>query len=508
MSAMISIPRRLSARSPSIWPALVLLAIGEVCSAAPGPAPAPAPAHAPAPPPMPGPASASGLASARPHASAPDLALALAPAPAIEKIALVRSSVYLNGPWKFHLGDDPSWAAPEIDDSNWESVDLTPPPGAHDADVGLTGYVPGWGARGHAGYSGYAWYRLHITVDNPEQFALSLAGPTAVDSAYQVFLNGALLGSAGSGFSGATPNVVSIQPRLFAVPLDLLLTHRSAGDVIAFRVWMGPWDLDDPGAGGMHVAPALGQADAIEMLYEMQWLQTIRGYIVEVAEAVVFALLALMALSLSFRRHRDPYHWLAAALVLTALYRANQAVFFWGQFETVHAFEWISTVFLYPMCLAAWTLAWRAWLRLDQMPWLTRLVGALGVAYMLARFLTASWFHGMTAHWVATAADGSIVVIRLVFLSLTAAIAFQGVRRTGREGWLTLPALLLVSVGQFSQELSQLGVQGIWFPFGTGVSRAQFAYAAFDVVLFFLLLRRVRLLSTAIFSAILETKRA
>jgi hypothetical protein len=112
---------------------------------------------------------------------------------------------------------------------------------------------------------------------------------------------------------------------------------------------------------------------------------------------------------------------------------------------------------------------------------------------MLAQFLTASWFHGITANWASAASDWGIVIIRLVFLCLIAAIAYQGIRRKGREGWLVLPALLLVSVGQFSQELSQLGLQGIWFPFGTGVSRAQFAYAALDGVLFFLLLRQMRL---------------
>jgi len=226
----------------------------------------------------------------------------------------------------------------------------------------------------------------------------------------------------------------------------------------------------------------------------MQWLQTIRGYIVEVVEAIVFALLALMALNLSFLRHRDPYHWLVVALVLTALYRTNQAVFFWGQFETVHAFEWISIVFLYPLCLGAWTLAWRSWLNLDQFQWLARLVGALTFAYMLAQFLVASWLHGMTANWVVAAADWGIVILRLVFVCLTAAIAYQGVRQKGRQGWLVLPAILLASAGHFSKELSQLGVPGIWFPFGTGVSRAQFAYAAFGVVLFFLLSRQVRLL--------------
>ena len=62
--------------------------------------------------------------------------------------------VQLNGPWKFHVGDNAKWAAPDFDDSNWETVDLTPPAGAHDSDVGLSGYVPGWAARGHPGYTG------------------------------------------------------------------------------------------------------------------------------------------------------------------------------------------------------------------------------------------------------------------------------------------------------------------------------------------------------------------
>src|SRR5262245_45195075 len=99
-------------------------------------------------------------------------------------ITLGQSVVKLNGPWKFHTGDDATWADPNFDDSTWESLDLTPPPGAHDDDVGLSGYVPGWGARGHRGYSGYAWYRLRVAVAAPANQALALAGPPAVDSAY------------------------------------------------------------------------------------------------------------------------------------------------------------------------------------------------------------------------------------------------------------------------------------------------------------------------------------
>src|SRR5215471_2193659 len=137
------------------------------------------------------------------------------------QVVLGRSAVHLTGPWKFHTGDDSRWADPNFEDTGWESVDLTAPPGAHDDDVGLTGYVPGWGSRGHRGYSGYAWYRLRVAVASPGIQDFALTGPPAVDSAYQVFINGHLLGGLGS-FAGKTPTAFSIQPRRFAIPSSFI----------------------------------------------------------------------------------------------------------------------------------------------------------------------------------------------------------------------------------------------------------------------------------------------
>jgi len=54
-----------------------------------------------------------------------------------------------------------------------------------------------------------------------------------------------------------------------------------------------------------------------------------------------------------------------------------------------------------------------------------------------------------------------------------------------------LPAIVMLSIGLFAQELSSLGIRGIWFPYGTGVSRTQYAYAIFDLLMFGLLLRRL-----------------
>ena len=82
------------------------------------------------------------------------------------RVVLGRPFVALNGPWKFHPGDDIRWASPEFDDSSWTTMDLKPV--ASDIAKAGNGYVPGWTARGFPGLSGYAWYRLRVDVENDD----------------------------------------------------------------------------------------------------------------------------------------------------------------------------------------------------------------------------------------------------------------------------------------------------------------------------------------------------
>lgn len=138
------------------------------------------------------------------------------------EITFGQSAVALNGPWKFSVGDSPVdpqtgrplWAEPEFDDSKWETVDLTPKEGAVDPTAGTSAYVPGWTARGHAGYSGYGWYRMRVQYQLQPGQRLALAGPADVDDAYQVFADGELLGSLGN-FSGSQPAVYLTRPVIF-----------------------------------------------------------------------------------------------------------------------------------------------------------------------------------------------------------------------------------------------------------------------------------------------------
>jgi len=408
-------------------------------------------------------------------------------------ISLGEAVAKLNGPWRFHTGDDIRWREPGFDDSKWESVDLTPEEGAHDSDVGLTGYVPGWQARGHRGYSGYAWYRARVSVDAAQDEALALSGPPYVDSAYQVFVNGRLVGEFGD-FSGSTPTAYGIhRPKLFPLRAgEVSPLENTNGCVIAFRVWMGPWMLRDPVSGGIHIAPSLGTAIGANAVYQAQRWETIRGYLVDAVEAVIFWLLACMTCSLiPFDRSNPAYRWMAAALVFIGIARGNQTVFFCWEFESFHGFELMTVVFMIPLSLGAWTLAWYYWVRPRNCAWLPAAVGMLTLVYMALEALRRSWFFGAFPASFEGALRFCSMSARLIFLIFTLLILLRALVQSGREKWIEGPAMLLLSVGLYAQELSLIHIPGIWFPFGVGVSRTEYAYAAFDLVLVALLLRRL-----------------
>src|ERR1700722_5824063 len=200
-------------------------------------------------------------------------------------VTLGPSVVPLYGPWKFTVGDSPIdpatnaplWAQPGFDDSRWETVDLTPN-GMLDPLGGFSDYVKGWTARGHAGYSGYAWYRIRVQVTSQPGEKLALSGPPYVDDAYQLFSDGTLIGSFGK-FTGGQPTFYFTQPMMFDLPA-VGAQSLSSVRVLAFRLWMAPDTMvTQADTGGLHTAPLLGDAAAVSAGYQLHWLEPIRSHI-------------------------------------------------------------------------------------------------------------------------------------------------------------------------------------------------------------------------------------
>ena len=364
------------------------------------------------------------------------------------------AALVLDGRWQFHIGDDTRWARASADDSDWETIDLTAAPGSHDDDVGLPDYVRGWTAFGHPGYTGYAWYRRAVTVP-PAPASWDVLGPTLVEDAYELYWNGELLG--GSGKLGPQPRVVGTRPMRFALPANAAGTRG----VLAIRVFMLPRDAPNAGGGGVHSAPILAPRPVSDGLHRAQWERTIAGYIVDAIEPVAMLFVAGLAIGFWPRsRSRGFLVFAAIALALTAARRLNNAIVSWTDLMDLSTYSWLATYMWMPT-LAAWALAWNRW---GQRPWRIVDVAAIVIAVM---------------EIIAAAADVASVTrgCRLASIALFVIIGARIVRSGPMRVLASITLGLIVAASFGGELLDPIGVPGIWFPFGIGVSRTQYVYA-------------------------------
>jgi len=387
--------------------------------------------------------------------------------------ALARAEVPLNGPWAFAFGDDPARAAAAFDDRDWERVDLTPPPGAHDGDVGLPGYVPGWTARGHAGRAGHAWYRLRVRWSVPPGTTPVLVGPTLVDGAHELYWNGRRIGGIGD-FAALPPRVYATRPQLY----ELGETASSGDGVLAIHVYLPQELAGDAEAGGLHVAPILAERTAGAARHVAQWWQTFWGYVVDLVEPLALLALALFALSLRRFAAGDRFLLPAAAAVSTiALSRLNQPLYYWSDVESLRTIVVARYVVLNPLAIVLWVVACH------------RVSGGTD-----RRFDAAACVCGLAAGLAAWPGGESEIVqsaARSALLALCGWAMWRAAACGARPLWLTLATSVAVAVALFAAELSAIGVPGIWFPYGVGVSRTQYALAVAIPLLGWLLHRRV-----------------
>jgi sigma-B regulation protein RsbU (phosphoserine phosphatase) len=206
----------------------------------------------------------------------------------------------LVGPWRFHTGDDPSWANPSFDDSGWT----------------LMRTDKGWSGQGFAGYGGVAWYRLAIAIPAQHR-GLALYIPS-VDVSCQVFANGRLIGQVGD--LPPHPHWVSQERMLFAIPTDLAASDRLQ---LAIRVWE-PTSYGRTLAGGLYPAPRIGDASALAEWRrlegrELYWQNSFT--MVELFANVIGGLASLIMFSL-LRKERE-YLWFGACLLNFSVYQAT-----------------------------------------------------------------------------------------------------------------------------------------------------------------------------------------
>ncbi|HEX4022521.1 MAG TPA: SpoIIE family protein phosphatase [Acidobacteriaceae bacterium] len=403
------------------------------------------------------------------------------------QITLGQPAVALNGPWKFHIGDNMAWADPNFDDSAWSTMDLTPPPGSYDPTIGRSGYVPGWTARGYKDYSGYAWYRLRVHIQDG-QTALALKMPDDIDDAYQVYVNGQLVGEFGR-FTAHGVTVYLALPRAFALPANL----RGGAVTIAIRMWMTvSTPLVDPDAGGLHGPPVLGHSSAIAGLLQLDWDTTDRSNYIEFFEMAILLLALGVACGLYWLDRSEPaYLWLG---LTCAVLLANVASTLVGSYTT-----WIDGTLLFllqdavwtPASIGLWVIFWAYWFRLGGMARVHRIVWSVVVPLGLCTAMLRAPLYGsvVPVHAIVWLSPLTLA-LKLLLGALLVWVTVRGIRKDRTEGWLALPAVVLVALSVYTVELLVLHVPTQFFPFGVSISMRQIATILSLVIITVLLLRR------------------
>lgn len=155
---------------------------------------------------------------------------------------------------KYHSGDNPSWARAGVDDSSWQTLDVTRE----------------WTYQGVDNENGYGWYRITLTLPSSMKKADPLKKALVIDLGFvddsdETFLNGKLIGKIGTmpcdpeGYDGKYNF-----PRRYLVSPSMVRWDNE--NVIAVRVYNG----GDPGGlfGGpikLHMATL---ADITDISYK------------------------------------------------------------------------------------------------------------------------------------------------------------------------------------------------------------------------------------------------
>ena len=410
-----------------------------------------------------------------------------APPSAVVQVKLGESSAELAGPWKFRTGDDMVWAQTEFDDSSWGTMDLTPPAGSADATLGISGYIPGWTARGYAGHSGYAWYRLKVNLDGVNR-RLALKMPASADDAYQVYVNGQQIGEFGK-FTEHHVTAYSTLPQAYRLPK----AQRDGIITIAIRMWMdSATPFNSPDAGGLHGPPVLGYASVMGALVRLDWDDIAHDVGSGFLEMLILIMALLMALALFWLdREEESYLWLALVCLVTLL---GNAVVLSVNFTT-----WIgqtagvvlNNVILTPLRIGLWVLFWGYWFRLWRIGKLHRLVWPLVTVLTVGTAMLRPPLYGQVVpiHYASYIVP-LLMVVKLGLGVLLFVVAYYGFTRQKTEGWMAAAAVLLVFVANYQRELRLIHVKTSFSVLGFSISLGTLSTVLSLLTITVMLLRR------------------
>lgn len=264
--------------------------------------------------------------------------------------ATILGSLRISDGWRFHVGDDPSWADPNFDDSSWDKVDLSQT----------------LNEQGIETYAGYGWYRLRLRpAPVPESGVLSLSLmliPYSVGQ-IQVLANGTEIGHT-LGMRDP-PHMYQATP--ISVPLGRVGADGTV--LIAIRSWIGI-----PTTHGVLYHVELGDPDSLaERLALEKGRQWERNVVASLLASFLFLAVAVLAATLYMaQRNHSEYLWLALLCTSVSL-RAFVVAAFALDYIPISLFNllnpwasWFFTVTTLEFVLRFTAIPWRRFVRISQ----------------------------------------------------------------------------------------------------------------------------------------------
>ncbi|HEY5253558.1 MAG TPA: SpoIIE family protein phosphatase [Acidobacteriaceae bacterium] len=398
-----------------------------------------------------------------------------------------QAAVALNGPWKFHTGDNLAWAQPNFDDSNWQDYTIDAKQSALPiAQLLQSPALPGWQRHGHSGYTGYAWYRIRLQRP-PDAHSLALLMPQHFDDGYEVYVNGQKIGSLGK--LDPVRAVYSERSKLFALPETVFAGHAPV--TIAVRFWdsgyQGLPSLHNV-TGGLRGVPVLGSSSLLGLFQDGLTAQ--RGNITWPSWSILLmdGVVGLISLFLFFfSRSQREYLWAGICLLSWAVLLAVQTA---GPQRELPLQVWAAIIAIadsiefFALPLAAMYLLdvprtiWRrsSWIILVAVVFIQMV--ALGPAYGILT-PTAALDHFNTS---------ALRIFVFAVFALLVAIAVDGLRTLGKKAWLPLaPGLLFVCGVLVAIQKPQAG---LWVPGARSDPVGSIFFLATPIVLLLIFLQR------------------
>ena len=335
-------------------------------------------------------------------------------------------SIPLDGKWQFHLGDNLAWANPALDDSNWEQIN---------ADTT-------WGAQTHPSYTGFAWYRRHITIEDSDPAAKSLVILIPpVDDVYDLYWNGNKIGS----YGGLPPHAVwwlQGHSAVYTLPVS------SGSGILALRVWKAQLSsIDFATNGGFESVPLLGDPAVLAAQAKLPYYQNDERQLPRVLISAVVFVVGILSVLLYLRdRSQGLYLWLAFYLIADGLYGLEHL----SAYTLIPTYRQIQLIIQFLQCFQDISI-WMILLHLFDMgdiPRWRRITSWLIAIYLAAQVIDVStifiWSKGWPSFpWIDAISTAVYVTTPLYIFVIVAA----GLKRQKRATLWPLIAAACLSEG-------------------------------------------------------------